>query len=666
MNHEVGALRDLLLIAGASLAVLVLFQRLRLPAAVGFIATGVLMGPNGLGWIGDVALVKTLADFGVMFLLFTVGLELSRHDLKVLGRPALIGGTLQVVFTLGLVAGVGLLAGLHPAQAIFFGMLASLSSTALVLRLLTDRVELNAPHGRLATAVLVFQDMMVILFAVAVPWLARWQAGAAATSEGSLSRLLGFLAVLAGLMLVVAVANRVAPWLLRRALRTRSREAFLFGVVLVALGSAFLTARLGLSVALGAFIAGLILAETDLRSHVEAGVVSFRDALTGVFFVAIGMLFDPRAVVTHPALVLASTVGLVGIKIVAATAALRIAGAPLRVAAAGGVVLAQVGEFSFMLAESAPSPLIGAAGGQAFFAGAVFSLILTPWLVSRASEWSYALAARRGSRTMDAALAAPERRNHVIIAGFGLNGRNVARVLRSVRLPHVVVDLDPEALQSEPARGSEVLLGDITQPPIQERAGVARARVLVLALSDPVATRHACRIARSLSPDVFIIVRTRYVAEIDELHRAGASQVIPEEFETSIEIFTATLQHFHVPTNVIQAQVQLLRQERYSLLRGLKLPGSVLEQLDAILQEGTCDTFLLLQHSPAVGRTAEDLGLLDERGARLVALVRGGHAISEPGRDVPLTVGDILVLAGTHAAMEEAFQRLSPKLATAE
>jgi CPA2 family monovalent cation:H+ antiporter-2 len=233
-------------------------------------------------------------------------------------------------------------------------------------------------------------------------------------------------------------------------------------------------------------------------------------------------------------------------------------------------------------------------------------------------------------------------------------------VLRSVRLPHVVVDLDPETLQSEPAKGSEVLLGDVTQPAIQERAGVAKARVLVLALSDPNATRHACRIARSLSSDVFIIVRTRYVTEIDELHRLGASQVIPEEFETSIEIFTATLQHFHVPTNVIQAQVQLLREERYSLLRGLRLPGSVVEQLDVILQEGTCDTFLLLQHSPALGRTPTELGLLGERGARIVALVRGGHARTALEGDVRLTVGDILVLTGAHAAMEEAFRRLSP------
>ena len=663
MTHDVGALRDLLLLAGASLTVLLVFQRLRLPPAVGFIATGVLVGPGGFQLVRDVALVKTLADFGVMFLLFTVGLEFSRRDLIQLGRPALIGGALQVVFTGGIVAGIVLLGGLHPAQAIFIGMLASMSSTALVLRLLTDRLELNSPHGRMATGVLVFQDLMVILFAVAVPWLGRWKAGESVVGGNSLGQLLGGLALLAAVALLFAAARRVAPWLLVRALRTRSREAFLFGVVLVALGSAFLTAELGLSMALGAFLAGLILAESDLRSHIEAGVVSFRDALTGVFFVAIGMLFDPRAVVAHPALVLASTLGLVMVKSVATATAVRIAGAPWRVAVASGVVLAQVGEFSFMLAESAPPHLLGATGAQAFFAGAVFSLVLTPLLVSRASQWSYAVTRHGGFGAGSPAAPVPERANHVVIAGFGLNGRNLARVLRSVRLPHLVVDLDSDALQSEPAQGSDVLVGDIAQPEIQQRAGVPKARVLVVALSDPTATRHACRIARSLSRDVFIIVRTRYVAEIDELHRLGASQVIPEEFETSIEIFTATLQHFHVPTNVIQAQVQLLREERYSLLRGLKLPGSVLEQLDAILRKGTCDTFLLLQHSPAVGQPLEALGLLGEPGAKAVALVRGGRALTSFGSDVRLQVGDILVLTGTHVAMEEAFQRLSPERA---
>jgi CPA2 family monovalent cation:H+ antiporter-2 len=289
--------------------------------------------------------------------------------------------------------------------------------------------------------------------------------------------------------------------------------------------------------------------------------------------------------------------------------------------------------------------------------------------VARAPAWALALELRfprlgagRGRRAEALAgqPASPLLSGHVVIAGLGLNGRNVARVLRKVHLPHVAVDLDPESLRLGAVEGSQGLLGDITNPLIQRQAGLSRARVLVLALSDPTATRQACRVARSLSREVFIIVRTRYVAEIDQLYALGANQVIPEEFETSIEIFTAVLREFHVPGNVIQAQIALLRQERYSLLRGRKFPTSVVEQLDAILEQGTTDTFLLLQQSPAVGRTLEELGLLAEGGARAVAVVRGGQAITEFAPDLRLRIGDTLVLTGTHAQMDRVFEELSP------
>jgi len=251
---------------------------------------------------------------------------------------------------------------------------------------------------------------------------------------------------------------------------------------------------------------------------------------------------------------------------------------------------------------------------------------------------------------------------HVVIAGFGLNGHNLARVLRAVHVPHVVLDFNVDSVMEAMTAGSPGLVGDVTQPYIQKQAGVPRAEVLVLALSDPTGTRRACRVARDLAPGLFIIVRTRYVGEIDELYRLGANQVIPEEFETSIEIFTATLNHLHVPPNVIDAQVRLLRQERYSLLRGMKLPTSVIEQLDTLLQEGTCDTFVLLQHSPAVGRTLGDTGLLPPANgnARAIALVRGGAALTTLAPDERLRTGDILVLAGTHADMDRTFRALHP------
>jgi CPA2 family monovalent cation:H+ antiporter-2 len=677
MSHDLPVLRELLVLASASLAVVLLFQRLRLPPTIGFIVTGILIGPNAFGLVRDPAFVGTLAEIGVVLLLFTVGLEFSLADLRRMGRLAVVGGGLQVGLTVAVVA-AGLLAfGLPAAQALFFGMLASLSSTAVVFKLLTDRFELDAPHGRLATAVLLFQDFVAIAFLLAVPALGSWmRAGGVAAPRVGIETVLGTVTVIVAIVVLFAGGQRAVSWLLGRASRARSREAFLFGVMLVALGSASLASWAGLSLALGAFLAGLLLAESDLREQIAADVLPFRDVLASVFFIAIGMSFDPRTLLNAPGLVLASTIGLVVVKLGAASLAMRLAGAAPRVGFAAGLTLAQIGEFSFVLAAAGrPWGLLGPVGDQAFVSGAVFSLVLTPLLVARAPAWALALELRlgewraRGGREAPAGVApraedAPRSdllAGHVVIGGFGLNGRNVARVLRATRLPHIVADLHPDALQLGRSEGSPVLLGDITRPLIQRQAGVPRARVLVLALSDATATRGACRIARSLSEHVHIVVRTRYVAEIDELFAAGANQVIPEEFETSIEIFTAVLREYHVPRNIVEAQIQLLRQERYSLMRGHKLPGAVVEQLDTLLAAGTTDTFLLLQHSPAVGKSLAELGLEGSRPeCAAVAVVRGGRAIVpfDPGER--LRVGDTLVLAGTHGGLDREFERLSP------
>jgi CPA2 family monovalent cation:H+ antiporter-2 len=379
--------------------------------------------------------------------------------------------------------------------------------------------------------------------------------------------------------------------------------------------------------------------------------------------------------------VLGTALMLVALKALAAVVAMRMGGASWRVSVAAAIALAQVGEFSFVLIQTrGGADLVGPYGAPVFVAAAVISLLLSPVLVARAPDWALALdvrltrgrAVRTGALPPDAAdeAAAAEdvaphsslRSGHVVIAGFGLNGQNLARVLRAVHVPHVVVDLDPDAVLAATRAGSPALVGDVTQPHIQKQTGASRAEVLVLALSDPTATRRACRVARGLAPGLFIIVRTRSVAEIDELFRLGANQVIPEEFETSIEIFISTLRHLHVPANVIDAQVRLLREERYSLLRGMKLPQSVVDQLDTILQQGTCDTFVLLQHSPAVGRRLDQAGLLPaaDGHARAIALVRGGAAVTTLHGGETLRVGDILVLAGTHAQMDRTFRRLHP------
>ncbi len=667
MSETLPVLRELVLLATLSLAVSLVFGRLRLPAVMGFILTGALIGPGGFGLIEDPRTIHALAEIGVVLLLFTVGLEFSLADLRALGLRTALAGTLQILFTALLIAPWLTLAGLHPAQAAFFGFAAAISSTTLLLKVTADRGELHAPHGRLLMGVSLVQDLSLVPLTLLTPALAGWAQGRLTLSGGG-EWVLHALFGTAAAALVLYAAWRWLPWLLGQASHTRSREVFLASIALVVLGSAYLSDVAGLSLALGAFLAGLMLAGSEVSSQVAADLLPFRDTLSSVFFLSIGMLFSPAALAGHVGLAVAVTLGVITLKFVAALLGARLAGigAPVALAAAFG--LAHVGEFAFVLVQTGGALLPGD-WGQVFVASALFSLLLGPFLAGSASRWAATFYSRPGTtrsraeaeRSLAPTPAESEWRNHVVIAGFGLNGRNLARVLRAVRIPHVVVDQAPDKVAACGAQGSPALLGNAAQPEILEGTGIGRARALVLALSDPVATRHATRLARQLHPGLFIVVRTRYVHEVDHFYDVGANVVIPEEFETSIEIFTVVLRQFHVPANIVDAQVKLLRRERYSVLRGQKLPGSVVEQLDEILAQGTTETARVLQQSPAVGRTLSELGLdPGGPGCRVVAVVRGGRATTAIDADFKLQAGDTLVLLGAHREIDEALERLAP------
>lgn len=668
MSETIPILRELALLAGLSLAVSLLFGRFRIPAVTGFILTGVLIGPGGFGIIQNVGTIHTLADIGVVLLLFTVGLEFSLADLRALGLRSVLAGTLQVLLTAAGVALALALAGLHPARALFFGLVVAISSTTLLLKVLTEAGALRAPHGQLTLGVSLIQDLSLVPLTLLAPLLGDWAAGRPRPTFG-LEALLRLLFVSAAAALLVPAAWRWLPRLLGQASRTRSREAFLAGTVLVVLGSAYLSEVAGLSLALGAFLGGLMLAGSEFSSQIAADLLPFRDTLSSVFFISIGMLFAPAQLSVPPVVVAGVAVGVIVAKFAAAALAARLSRFPWPVSLATAFGLAHVGEFAFVLAQAgARSGLMPPDWTQVFVIAALGSIVVAPWLAGSGPRWAIALDSRlglsRGRAGAEAPAAGAEAgrlANHVVIAGFGLNGRNVARVLRAVRIPHVVVDQAPDKIAACGVEGSPALLGNAAQVEILRRAGIERARALVVALSDRLATRHATRLARQMSRGLFILVRTRYVHEVDGFYAAGANLVIPEEFETSIEIFTAVLRQFHVPNNIVEAQVGLLRRERYSILRGQKLPGSVLDQLQVLLAEGTTETALVLQHSPAVGRTLADL-VLDaaSEGCRAIAVVRGGRAITDAGGDFRLEVGDTLVLMGAHVQIDEALERLTP------
>lgn len=659
---DVSVLRELLIVLTATISIVFLFQKLHLPAIVGFLLTGVIIGPDGLGLIRNVEQIEVLAEIGVVLLLFTIGIEFSLGQLLALHRYVIWAGILQIVLTTVVVLGLALLVGYGPEVGIFYGFLLSLSSTAIVLRILNDRGEINALQGKLATGVLLLQDLCIVPMMLLVPILGR-------SGNFSLSLIgWGLGQGLAVLLLIVLAARTLLPWVLRHVALLRSREIFILFVILICMGTAWLTSAAGLSLALGAFIAGLMISESEFSPQIIADILPLRDSFGGIFFISIGMLLnlnylarDLLMATSHFALILI-------VKSVVVFGVFWWFYRSVRLGVLLGTGLAQIGEFSFVLAQAGRGyGLATEAGEQAFLSASILTMMATPFLIQWGHTLGYGLQSvlRVPSSRGDAG-AGEEAKSavagHVIILGYGLNGQNLCRVLREVGIPYRILEMDPELVGRTKAAAEPIIFGDGTRPEILHKAGIDKARTLVVAISDPVATARVVVQARRLRPDLYIIVRTRYVAEIERLYRLGANQVIPEEFETSVEIFARVLQEFHIPRNVIGLQVDLIRKEHYGTLRGLHLQGRQLDQLAQFLAGTTTDTFLIQDGSPAVGGSLEALELRARSGVTVISVVRDGKSNPNPAPDFVLQAGDVLVLLGSHKALDQATQLLSPTI----
>jgi CPA2 family monovalent cation:H+ antiporter-2 len=639
---------------GASVLVLLASHRVRLPPVIGLLLTGMLIGPSGLGLLGEIRAVEIFAEIGVVFLLFAIGLEFSLERLREIRRPFFIGGPVQSAATTLVTALLAIALGVGAGKAVFFGFLVALSSTAVVLKLYAERQELDAPQGKLVLGVLLFQDFLIVPMIVLTPVLA----GRVEASAGAIGLRLGGGVLAVGT--VFLVARYLMPKLLYRLVRTRIRELFVLGALAVCLGAAWLTESLGFSLALGAFLAGIVVAESEYSYQVVAEVAPFRDVFTSVFFISIGMLLDLRFAVAHLPVILGVTAAVLLIKTLTGAAAARVLGLPARVVALVALALAQIGEFSFVLLNVGRAQgLVDPAQYQTAIAMAVITLLLTPLAIGVAPRLGERLPAWMGA-TGGGSAVRPALARHVVVVGFGLNGRTLARVLREAGIPYVVIELNGDAVEEGLAAGEPMIFGDSTRQEILEHAGVGAAQVVVFAISDLVAVRSSIVLARRLAPDVHILVRTRMVAQIEELRRCGADDVVAEEFETAIEIFTRVLERYHVPRNVIRAQTRILRGEGYRMLRSERLSGEVSEALLEALAVGTTDMYLLEPRSQAAGRTLRELDLRARTGTTVIAVVRDGKPMPNPDPELRLEPGDTLVLVGSHAEMEAAFGLLDP------
>ena len=650
-------LSDLVIVFAVAAAVLFVVGRLKLPSVVGLLVAGVVVGPYGLSLISDVAIVEVLAEIGVVVLLFTVGLEFSLSRMLVMlptmariGLPQIIGTTVLVA------AATWWYLGTLP-QAVFAGMLVAMSSTAIVLKNLSDRGETATPHGRIAVAVLLLQDLVVVAAMLSLPLLAK-AAGVVADHRATSATAANhppplfedpIASVTAGLAVVAAVllvGRFLVPRILHEVVRLRNRELFLMTIVLACLGTAAITAQAGLSLALGAFLAGLMLSESEYGHQAFTEVLPFRDTLSSLFFVSVGMLLDIRFLAEHAMLVAATVVAIMIGKAAVMAFPAMITGFPARTSLLAGAALAQVGEFSFVLgSRGADAGLLGRDDYQTFLAAAVITMATTPLVTAALPGWLDRLSRSRfGGRWLAERPVTedrPLRANHVIIAGFGLNGRNLATALAEFDVPHVVLELNPETVRRERSFGLDIHYGDCTRAAVLEHVGIDRARAVVIAISDAASTRRSVRIARELSPAVRIFVRTEYVLEVDELKALGADEVIPAEFETALALFDRVLSIYDVPEQTVDDLVEGLRLENYGFLRAHPRPHSHARHA---VRPQACR---LPETSPAIGRSIGELRIRSVSGGTVLAVRRGGRPLANPGPDFRFMAGDEVTVVGT-------------------
>jgi CPA2 family monovalent cation:H+ antiporter-2 len=655
---ELHILQELVIVLAASVLIIYVSHKLRLPSVVGFLLTGVLIGPGGLQLVKNTETVGILAEIGVVMLLFTIGLEFEPSRLKRIQRDFWAGGGIQVSLTTAATVVVLLLLKVPLREAVFYGFLVSLSSTAVVLKILADRGETDSPQGRISLGVLIFQDIAIVPMIALVPVLAN----AGGVSLGAIATRFALSAAAIGTAFVLA--RYLMPHVLHLVVRTRIREIFLIASLFICLGMAFLTSSLGLSLALGAFLAGVVLAESEYSHQVVSDILPFKNVFNSLFFISVGMLLDAGAVWKFKLMVLALVISIFLLKAVVVMFTVGILGYGSRIALITGLALAQIGEFSFVLAG------VGRANGflagdifQAFIASSILTILATPFLIrvspaladrtERALRWRKRASAAGGKAGRDF-------KNHVIIAGYGLNGKNLAHVLKEAGIGYVILELNPVTVRVATAEGEPIIFGDVSSRTILEEACVRQAKGIVFAISDPLMTRRGVKAAKELNPDIFVIVRTRYASETDDLLRLGAEDVIPEEFETSLEIFTRVLEKYHLPRNIVEAQVKVLRGECYGMLRGTcSAIRPITERISDLLAAGTAETYFVGKDSFPVGKTLGTLDLRSRSGATVIAVVRGEDSFTSPGAEFEIREQDTLILVASHRDIDRAFHYLS-------
>jgi CPA2 family monovalent cation:H+ antiporter-2 len=652
-------LSQILILLAGSVAVLTAVRRFALPPILGYLVLGMILGPHALGLASDAEAVKLLAEFGVVFLVFTLGLEFSLARMVAMKSEVLGVGGLQMLLTTAAIGGAAWGFGVDPAVAIVLGGALAMSSTAIVVRQLGEQLEINRTHARVAVGVLLFQDLAF------APFLALATSLRAATDVLSPAWLLGMAgrATLA-LLLVLLLGRWLLRPLFREIARHRSTETFTLTVLFVALGAAWATHALGLSMALGAFLAGMLLSETEFRHQTEAVIKPFQDILLGLFFVSVGMLLDLRLLLALLPLVLLLLASLLVVKAIVVLAIVRQFVPNTRKALRAGIVICMGGEFGFaLLTLLLKGDMIDDGLVQALLTTVALSMLLGPLLVRYNGRIADFVLRRQSVAPTEAALETAAtrelaKREHVIVCGFGRVGQNIARVLEKRGFEYIALDLDPFRVRDARQAGDPVVYGDASEPEVMRALGLEHANVVVVSFADPDTALKIVRAVRRLRGDVPVLVRTEDDSRLDSLQAAGATEVVPEIFETSLSLVSHVLLFLKVPAREILETTEDIRHDRYAILRSVfrRRDARSLEDEDHSLRQ-QLRTVVLPPGAIAVGRTIGELGM-DKGSVVVTALRRDGIVGREPDPTTRLREGDVLVLWGAPEDLEHGENRL--------
>lgn len=654
-------LQDILILLGFSVVIVFVLKRLKLPSIIGFLLTGIVIGPYGLSLIKAVEQVEILSEVGVILLLFVIGMELSIKQLVSIKKTVFIGGFLQVGLTVGVAALVYNLLGNSWNESVFVGFLFSLSSTAIVLKTLQDRQEISAPHARNALAILIFQDIIVVPMMLITPMIAG------ESSDITMDILMLLLKSAIVVVLTYVSARYVVPRLMHAVAKTNSKELFLLVTITLCFTIAFLTAEIGLSLALGAFIAGLIISESEYSHQATSIILPFRELFTSFFFVSVGMLLDLSFFLSNIPIILLLVFIVLILKSLVATIAVAILKYPTKTAILTGLALFQVGEFAFILSKiGIKYNLLTAQTNQYFLSVSIVSMILTPFVIifsENIADKVLGVKRKLGlKRDLDSSgieeIVAPRLENHLVIIGYGSNGSNLVKAAMASNIPFIVIETNAEIVKREKAKGLPIIFGDATNDHILETVHLSRARAAVIAISKNTETQNIIKNIRSISDSLYLVVRTRYVKETSELLALGADEVIPEEFETSIQIFEHILHNFLVPEGDIVQLIHKVRADNYQMFKGeLKSPKTY--RTSELADFNIKSLRMGSDSNKFLGKPLSELNLRALYGINILAIKRKDKLLESLQPDEIIRQGDIIYIQGDQSKIEEFYKLIN-------